>query len=180
MNKTTFREWLDRLDLSIVRLLARHSLPFLRFGMGVVFLWFGALKFFPGLSPATDLATRTIDVLTLGLIPADISVLLLAALETAIGLGFLTGKYMRLTLVLLLFQMAGTLTPLALFPGEAFTQFPYAPSLEGQYIIKNLVLIGAGLVIGATVRGGQIVPEPQEPERRQVHVSQQSFRPHRP
>jgi hypothetical protein len=69
---------------------------------------------------------------------------------------------MRLTLGLLVFQMAGTLTPLALFPGEAFMVFPYAPTLEGQYIIKNLVLIGAGLVIGSTVRGGQIVPEPHE------------------
>lgn len=155
-------QWLDNVDRSIVRWLARYSLPFLRTGMGVIFLWFGALKFFPGLSPATDLAVRTIDVLALGLIPSDMSIILLATLETLIGLGFLTGRYMRLTLLLLLFQMAGTLTPLGLFPGEAFAQFPYAPTLEGQYIIKNLVLIGAGLVIGATVRGGQIVPEPQE------------------
>src|SRR5690606_41980382 len=124
----------------------------------------------------TDLAARTIGVLTLGLIPTGISVLLLATLETVIGLGFLTGKYMRLTLLLLLFQMAGTLTPLVLFPGDAFTQFPYAPSLDGQYIIKNLVLIGAGLVIGATVRGGQIVPEPQEAEQRRVQMPQQSFK----
>jgi hypothetical protein len=46
-----------------------------------------------------------------------------------------------------------------LFPGEAFLRIPYAPTLEGQYIIKNMVLISAGLVIGATVRGGRIVPE---------------------
>jgi uncharacterized membrane protein YphA (DoxX/SURF4 family) len=105
---------------------------------------------------------RTIGVLTLGLIPANVSLLLLASLETAIGLGFLTGRYMRLKLALLVFQMAGTLTPLALFPGEAFIHLPFAPTLEGQYIIKNLVLIGAGLVIGATVRGGRIVADPQE------------------
>jgi uncharacterized membrane protein YphA (DoxX/SURF4 family) len=130
--------------------------------MGIVFLWFGVLKFFPGLSPANDLAVRTIDALTFGLIPGNISLILLATLETAIGAGFLTGRYMRLTLGLLVFQMAGTLTPLALFPGEAFALFPYAPTLEGQYIIKNLVLIGAGLVIGSTMRGGRIVAEPQE------------------
>jgi uncharacterized membrane protein YphA (DoxX/SURF4 family) len=158
---------LDHLDLNIVRWLARYSLPFLRFGMGVVFLWFGALKFFPEMSPATDLAVRTIDVLTFGLIPANVSLLLLASLETAIGLGFLTGRYMRLTLALLVFQMAGTLTPLALFPGEAFIYLPFVPTLEGQYIIKNVVLIGAGLVIGATVRGGRIIADPQElPEGR--------------
>jgi uncharacterized membrane protein YphA (DoxX/SURF4 family) len=162
MSKNKLREWMDQLDQSIVRWLARHSLPFLRIGMGIIFLWFGVLKFFPGLSPATDLAVRTIDVLTFGLISGSISLILLATLETAIGLGFLTGRYMRLTLGLLVFQMAGTLTPMALFPREVFMLFPYAPTLEGQYIIKNLVLIGAGLVIGSTVRGGRIVAEPQE------------------
>jgi uncharacterized membrane protein YphA (DoxX/SURF4 family) len=167
MSKHNFRNWFDRPDLSIVRWLVRYSLPFLRFGMGVVFLWFGILKFFPEASPATDLAVRTIGVLTLGLIPANVSLLLLASLETAIGLGFMTGRYMRLTLALLSFQMAGTLPPLVLFPGEAFTHFPYAPTLEGQYVIKNLVLVGAGLVIGATVRGGRIIADPPElPERR--------------
>ena len=159
MSKHKLSEWMDRLDLIIVQWLARYSLLLLRIGMGIVFLWFGALKFFPGLSPATDLAVRTIDVLTFGVIPGNISLIILATLETAIGAGFLTGKYMRLALALLVFQMAGTLAPLALFPGEAFTVFPYAPTLEGQYIIKNLVLIGAGLVIGSTVRGGQIVAE---------------------
>jgi uncharacterized membrane protein YkgB len=162
MLSRNLNNWLERLDVNIVRFLARYSLPFLRMGMGIVFLWFGALKFFPGLSPATDLAVRTIDVLTFGLIPENVTLILLATLETAIGLGFLTGKYMRLTLGLLVFQMAGTLTPLVLFPGDAFTVFPYAPTLEGQYIIKNLVLIGAALVIGSTLRGGRIVAEPQE------------------
>jgi uncharacterized membrane protein YphA (DoxX/SURF4 family) len=157
------RERLDRLDQRIVHLLARCSLPFLRFGMGTVFLWFGLLKFFPGLSPATELAARTIHAVSFGMIPREAGLVLLAMLETAIGLGFLTGSYMRLTLGLLLFQMAGTLTPLFLFPAEEFMRFPYAPTLEGQYIIKNVVLIGAGLVIGATVRGGQIVAEPEQP-----------------
>ena len=179
MNKNNFRNSLERLDLNIVRWLARYSLPFLRIGMGIVFLWFGALKFFPNLSPATDLAVRTIDVLTFGLIPANVSLILLATLETAIGLGFLTGRYMRLTLGLLVFQMAGALTPLALFPGEAFMYFPYAPTLEGQYIIKNLVLIGAGLVIGSTVRGGRIVAEPQEVAPRRSQLSAQPMRVNR-
>src|SRR5262249_44436211 len=138
------------------------SLTFLRLGLGVVFLWFGALKFFPGLSPAEDLAVRTISVLTWGLFPASLSLPLLASLESLIGLGFLTGWSMRLTLLLLAFQMAGALSPLVLFPGEVFYQLPLAPTLEGQYILKNLVLIGAGLVIGATVRGGGLVAEPEE------------------
>jgi uncharacterized membrane protein YkgB len=176
INKSNFRNWLDRLDQRIVRWLAHYSLPFLRIGMGIVFLWFGGLKFFPGLSPATDLAVRTIDVLTFGLIPGNTSLILLATLETVIGVGFLSGRYMRLTLGLLVLQMAGTLTPLAFFPGEAFMVFPYAPTLEGQYIIKNLVLIGAGLVIGSTVRGGQIVPEPPGLSRGRSQISTQPLR----
>jgi hypothetical protein len=162
--KTSIPTWrltyLDRLEWSIVLRLARTSVPFLRISMGIVFVWFGALKFFPGMSPAQDLALRTMDVLTPGLMPAWLSLPLLALLEVAIGVGFLTGRYMRLTL-LLLFQIAGALSPLVLFPKEVFTVGFYAPTLEGQYIIKNLVLIGAGLVIGATLCGGRIVADPQ-------------------
>jgi hypothetical protein len=68
---------------------------------------------------------------------------------------------MRITLLLLFLQMAGTFTPILLFPAEVFTRIPYAPTLEGQYIIKNLVLISAGIVIGATVRGGAVVADPE-------------------
>jgi hypothetical protein len=56
--------------------------------------------------------------------------------------------------------MAGTVTPLFLFPQEAFIRIPYAPTLEGQYIIKNLVLISAGLVIGATLQGSEVFTNP--------------------
>ncbi|MEO5941457.1 MAG: hypothetical protein ABIZ72_10600, partial [Candidatus Limnocylindrales bacterium] len=83
----------------------------------------------------------------------------LAAWESLIGLGLLTGRFLRATLFLLAVQMIGTLTPLILFPAETFTRFPIAPTLEGQYIIKNVVLIGAAMVVGATVRGGGLAPE---------------------
>ena len=75
MRKNILQEWMTRLDQSIVRWLASYSLPFLRIGMGIVFLWFGVLKLFPGLSPANDLAVRTIDTLTFGLIPGNISLI---------------------------------------------------------------------------------------------------------
>jgi uncharacterized membrane protein YphA (DoxX/SURF4 family) len=87
---------------------------------------------------------------------------ILAAWECIIGLGLITGRFMRIILLLLFVQMAGTITPLVLFPTEAWLHFPYAPTLEGQYIIKNLVLISAGLVIGATVRGGMLVADPEK------------------
>lgn len=148
---------IDALDARITSWMARHGLHLLRMSLGIVFLWFGALKFFPGMSPASDLAARTIDVLSFGMVPPGLSVPLLAGWECLIGLGLLLGLFMRATLLLLALQMAGTVTPLVLFPAETFTHFPYAPTLEGQYIIKNVVLISAAIVLGAAVRGGGLV-----------------------
>jgi hypothetical protein len=90
----------------------------------------------------------------------NLSLPVLAAWESLIGLGLITGLSMRATLLLLALQMLGTVTPLVLFPSEAFIHFPYAPTLEGQYIFKNVVLVSAALVIGATVRGGNMVADP--------------------
>jgi len=150
----------DALDTRITNWMARWGVFLLRVSLGIVFLWFGVLKFFPGLSPAQDLATRTIGALSLGLISPSLALLILAAWETLIGLGLISGIFMRLTLLLLFLQMLGTMTPIVLFPAEVFAVFPIAPTLEGQYIIKNLVLISAGMVIGATVRGGGMVADP--------------------
>lgn len=153
-----FMDTFDAVDRRITAWMARHGLRLLRISLGIVFLWFGVLKFFPGLSPAQELATRTIQVLTLGRISPEVSIQILAIWETLIGLGLILGVFLRATLLLLFVQMLGTITPLFLFPGEAFTHFPFAPTLEGQYIIKNIVLLSAGIVIGATVRGGKIIP----------------------
>jgi DoxX. len=150
----------ERLDTRITGFLARAGVPTLRIGLGIIFLWFGAMKFFPGLSPAEELATRTIQQLTGGAVAPSASLPILAVWETLIGIGLLSGRFLRATLLLLAVQMVGTITPLVLFPSETFTTFPYAPTLEGQYIIKNIVLIGAAMVVGATVRGGRLVPEP--------------------
>jgi uncharacterized membrane protein YphA (DoxX/SURF4 family) len=162
----TWPDRIDRIDQRITATLARYAVPVLRIALGTVFLWFGALKLVGGLSPAEDLAARTIEQLSLGLVGPSVSVPVLGAWEVLIGLGLLTGRFLRATLLLLALQMAGTMTPLILFPAETFTRFPIAPTLEGQYIIKNVVLIGAAMVVGATVRGGRLVAEPsagQEP-----------------
>jgi uncharacterized membrane protein YkgB len=147
------------LDAAITTYLARYGITVIRVGLGFIFLWFGALKFVPGMSPAEDLATRTIEHLTLGTVGPAVSLPVLATWECAIGLGLLTKRFLRATLLLLAVQMVGTAMPLILFPAETFTRFPLAPTLEGQYIIKNVVLIGAGMVIGATVRGGRLTTE---------------------
>ncbi|NKQ35185.1 MAG: DoxX family protein [Chloroflexi bacterium] len=151
----------DKLDVTVTNWMAHYGILFLRISLGLVFFWFGVLKFFPGLSPAQDLAIRTIDIMTLGQMPASLSIFLLATWECLIGLGLITGMFMRVTLFLLFAQMLGTITPVIFFPAEVFTRIPYAPTLEGQYIIKNLVLISAGLVIGATVRGGAMIADPE-------------------
>jgi uncharacterized membrane protein YphA (DoxX/SURF4 family) len=154
-----FREMYQKAEIRITAFMKRYSILFLRISLGIVFFWFGILKFFPGMSPAQEIATMTIEQLTFGLIPPNVSIIILAAWETLIGIGLISGKYLRITLFLLFTQMMGTMTPLLLFPAETFTRFPYAPTMEGQYIIKNLVLISAGLVVGATIRGGRIVDD---------------------
>ena len=157
---TTMPARFDRLDRLITTWMADHGVLLLRIALGIVFLWFGALKLIPGLSPAEDLAGRTIESLTFGIVPASVALPVLALWEVAIGLGLLIGRWMRVTLLLLFVQMAGTVTPLILFPSDTFSQFPVVPTLEGQYIIKNMVLVAAAIVLGATVRGGQLTPEP--------------------
>lgn len=155
---------LERFDVRLTAWLARHGLTFLRVSLGLVFFWFGVLKFFPGASPAESLAARTIEQLSGGLIEPGVALGILAVWESLIGLGLLFGVFPRTVLLLLAVQMLGTLTPLVLFPREVFTIVPLAPTLEGQYIIKNAVLISAAMVLGATVRGGGLVAHPEAME----------------
>jgi len=137
-----------RIDLRLQAWLARHGIDVLRVGLGVVFLWFGGLKFFPGLSPAEALIVETVDwcVDPVWFIPA------LAVWEVTIGLGLVTNRFLRLTIASMLAHMAGTFMPLVTCPQHVWTTFPYAWTLEGQYILKNLVLVGAALVIAGSLR----------------------------
>lgn len=154
-----------RIDARLTRWMARQGPLALRLALGVVFLWFGVLKFFPGVSPADELATRTISTLTFGVVGPGVSRPALAMLETLIGLGLITGVWLRGVLALLAFQMLGTLTPLFLFPDETWKTPFLVPTLEGQYIIKNVVLVAAAIVIGSTVRGGAIIASPSHARR---------------
>ena len=152
---------LDPIDIRITAWMARRGVPLARIALGLVFLWFGAIKFVPGWSPAAELAGRTIEKATFGIVTAGVGVPLLAAWESLIGIGLLTGRFLRITLLLLFVQMPGTMLPLLLFPAETFLVFPFAPTLEGQYMIKNVVLVSAAIIVGATVRGGQLSAQPR-------------------
>jgi putative oxidoreductase len=133
--------------------LARHSVDLLRLSLGAVFLGFGVLKFVPGLSPAAGLAGAAFAELTLGLVPAEVGVYVVAALETAIGLSLLTGRLLRLGLALLGMAMVGILSPLVLLPEVLFRGALYAPTLAGQYVLKDVVLLAAGLAVAASAFG---------------------------
>ena len=124
----------------------RYGFISLRVSLAVIFIWFGILKPF-GLSPAQDLVEKTVVWL-----PAEIFVPILGWWEVAIGVGLLFRPLIRVAIFLLLLQMPGTLLPLILLPEICFTRFPIGLTLEGQYIVKNLVLISAALVVGGTVR----------------------------
>ncbi|MFC4219140.1 hypothetical protein [Flagellimonas marina] len=120
---------------------ARNSL--LAISIGLVYLWFGALKFFPDLSPAEELAKSTVHVLTFGLIPDGVALILLALWETWIGI-FLVFNVARKTVVFMaLVHIIFTFTPLVFFPDQVFSGGMPFLTLLGQYIIKNLIIIAA-------------------------------------
>ncbi len=124
-----------------------RMITILKITLGINFLWFGALKFFPGMSPAEALAINTIDWMFFGIFPGSISIKLLAIWEVAVGIALITSFYLRYFLPLLVIHLIFTFAPLVAFPEEAFTQFPYGLTLAGQYIVKNIVLIAVALFI---------------------------------
>jgi uncharacterized membrane protein YkgB len=123
------------------------AISLLRISVGIIYLWFGALKFFHGYSPAEDLAKQTIHKLTFGLMSDALEINLLATWECAIGVLFIADKWMKPALIFFFLHMICTFTPLIFFPDETFRYLPYGLSLVGQYIIKNLVIISAGVVL---------------------------------
>jgi uncharacterized membrane protein YphA (DoxX/SURF4 family) len=131
---------------SITGWLGRQSIDILRVSLGLVFLAFGALKFFPGASPAEALVIRTIDTLTLGVISGHTALLLTAVMECFIGITLVTGRFLRTGLLVLGMSLVGIMSPLVLFFGDLF---PGTPTLEAQYVFKDIVLAAAGLVIAA-------------------------------
>ena len=162
----------------IVRRMAHNGLSVSRVALGVVFLWFGIIKFLPLVAPIDLLAEKTLSDLTFHLFRPITCLHVLAGFECLIGLGLLTKRFLRLTVSLLLLQMLGTFTPLVLLPRETWTHFPYLPTFEGQYIIKNIVLISSAIIVGSTVRGGRIIANPMvaaKAERVELAVEERVF-----
>ena len=123
------------------------SFHILRLAIGLVYFHFGILKFFPDLSPAELLASQTIMRLSGGMLDAHTALFYLAILECGIGLALIFNVGMRVAFVLFLFHMLGTFAPLFVLPELTFKISPLAPTMEGQYILKNIVFIAAGWAV---------------------------------
>jgi len=144
---------LQKLDAAIHRVLLSHSIQLLRIVVGLVFLAFGMLKFFPDVSPAEELTIKTTDALSFDLIPGHIAIVLIASLECIIGLLLIIGRFLRMAIYLLAGQLIGILAPLALFTDRLFNGPHNAPTLEGQYVIKDIILVASGFVVASTLPG---------------------------
>jgi uncharacterized membrane protein YkgB len=143
---TTFQQRFQRYEISISSCMERHGYRLLRIAMGIIFIWFGMLKPL-GLSPAEALVAKAT-----AWIPIPGFVYILSAWEIAIGVCLTFKRLNRWGLLLLFLHMPGTMLPLLTLPEETFVRFPFELTLEGQYIIKNLVLIAAGIVLGGQIR----------------------------
>ncbi|MGO9644935.1 MAG: DoxX family membrane protein [Candidatus Bathyarchaeia archaeon] len=138
---------MDRADQRVVEVMAAHGLGLLRISLGVVFIWFGLLKVI-GVTPVANLVTAVI-----GWVPAALSVPLVGVFEVVLGVGLVVGYGLRFTLLLLWLHLAGTFLLLLVRPDLAFQSGnPLFLTADGEFVIKNLVLISGGIAVGSTVR----------------------------
>ncbi|MBT8292552.1 MAG: doxx family protein [Eudoraea sp.] len=132
----------------VARLIYRRTkINFISVSIGFVYLWFGMLKFFAGVSPAEDIAKATIEQLTFGILTPEISIILLAVWETLIGLFLIGHLFVKFALKLALIHMILTFLPFLFFPDLVFSQAPFGLTLLGQYIIKNVIILGVLVVL---------------------------------
>ena len=137
----------DELDIFITKFMSKWGITFLRYSLGLIYIWFGILKPF-GLSPAQELVENTVYWFD----NPKTFVPILGWWEVVIGLTMCIKPLIRVSIFLLFIQMPGTFLPLILLPEVCFNNFPFGLTLEGQYIIKNLIIISAALVVGSSVR----------------------------
>lgn len=149
----------DQYEQSIVAFLRRWSLPLLRISLGIVYVWFGALKIAEA-SPVLGLIRNLYPSY-----PEPMLCTLIGFWEVLIGLGFLSGKFLRTTIVLMLVQMGGVMSGLVMRPDLFFQNSnPLLLTYDGEFLIKNLVLISASLVVAGyclkprALRGAEAVP----------------------
>jgi uncharacterized membrane protein YkgB len=136
--------WILRTEESVLRLLRVVSVPALRIALGVVFVWFGVLKVI-GSTPVADFVARTLPWFDRHwLVPA------LGIFEVVIGLAMLVGRFLTVVCAVMVAHLIGTFLSLVMQPDVTFQHGnPFMLTEEGEFVMKNLVLIAAGLVIAA-------------------------------
>lgn len=122
----------------------------LTISIGIVYILFGLLKFFPNYSPAEAVGIDTVSVLTFGLFDQKLAILALALLEVGIGFSLVSGRFLRIGIGVALAHMVCTFAPFFIFPELTFGAEMPSPSLLGQYILKNIVFICALIAIYPT------------------------------
>jgi len=137
------------IDTKFINFFQRSAVPVARFGLFVVFFWFGLLKVI-GLSPASGLVQALFEQ-TIPWMQFSTFLVLFGLFECLIGILFIIRGWERLALLLLLLHMISTFMPLIMLPEVTWSGF-MVPTLEGQYIIKNLLIIAAALCIGASLQ----------------------------
>ena len=136
-----------KLDIFISKYMSYYGILLLRYSLAMIFIWFGLLKPL-GISPAQELVENTVYWFD----NKAAFVNFLGWWEVVIGFTMCFRPLIRISIFLLFLQIPGTFLPLVLLPEVCFTDFPYGLTLEGQYIVKNLIIISSALVIGGTVR----------------------------
>lgn len=136
----------EQIDLKLINFFKRISVPVARFGLFVVFFYFGILKVL-GLSPASGLVQALFEQ-TISFMPFDVFFLLFGLFECLIGILFIIPRCERVVIPLLFLHMIATFMPLFILPESTWSSF-LVPTLEGQYIIKNLVIIAAAVGIAS-------------------------------
>lgn len=152
----------NEVEESAVRWMSRWSTRLAEISLGVIYIWFGALKFVPDLSPAEGLVRATVGEISgaVGIpLPTTPVFILLAIWEVMIGIGFIVHRYRRAAVWMLIAHIPATTLPFLLLPDLVWTHVPLGLSLEGQYIVKNLALLSGALAVGAATRSGFRRPE---------------------
>ncbi len=148
------RKVLDTAIDKIATVLTAHSITMLRVSLGVVFLVFASFKYVSGASPAENLAIATVDKLTFGMVSGDSALLLTALTETVIGITLLTGRFVKVGLIVMAGALVGIMSPLVLFPDQMWSG--NGPTLTGQYVFKDIVLVAGALVVAAHALGARL------------------------
>lgn len=142
------------LESSIIDLFNRIHIPLARFAIFLVYFWFGALKVFD-LSPASPMVLELL-ARTMPFFPPDKFLIFFGLFEALVGILFLIPRFTKLAILLLFGHMFTTIMPLFIMPNYTWDSF-LVPTMEGQYIIKNILIISLAVVLGSKLKLSETV-----------------------